>query len=102
MGLVSAGRMPSWPKTSKEMALKHAQMKAIETNQHGAVQAQESGAQMAVERGAFVHTDVELRRHMTASRALRIPIDEASARAIAAARRAKKKQRLGPMPPIEQ
>jgi hypothetical protein len=57
------------------MALKHAQMKAIETNQHGAVQAQESGAQMAVERGAFAHTDVELRPHMTASRALRIPID---------------------------
>ncbi len=39
---------------------------------------------------------------MTGSTALRIPIDEDSARVIAVARRAGTKQRRGPMPPIEQ
>lgn len=86
---------------AEEMALKDAQMKAIRGYQHGAVASQESGAQKAVERAAFAHTEVGISPHMTGSTAMRIPIDEDSARAISEARTFKKKPRR-PLPPEQQ
>ena len=83
------------------MALKDAQMKAIQGYQHGAVASQESGAQKAVERAVFAHTEVGISPHMTGSTAMRIPIDEDSARAISEARTFKKKPRR-PLPPEQQ
>jgi ABC-type uncharacterized transport system YnjBCD substrate-binding protein len=83
------------------MALRHADMKAMETNQHGVVQAQESGAQMAVEEDAFAHTEVGLSPHMTASKALKAQIFDDAARALSATRRAREVQHRKLQPQID-
>jgi hypothetical protein len=85
-----------------EMALKHADMMVMETNQSGAVQAQESGAQMEIERDAFAHTEVGLSPHMTTSKALKAQIFDDAARALSATRRARKVQHRRLMPQTDQ